>query len=222
MRLNLLFRDLGACCEEASSLAAGCKRGVLKILLWRGAQPRGYRPRTTKVERLLIRDELPALPPSAWSQGVRVMRSPVLLSQQPRLAGIKHLNRLEQVLASQDWPRGVAEAIQCDASGSPIGGTRCNLFWVSRGALYTPELSLCGVAGMMRQKVLEMAQALRIDWKIGRWSWRDFELSDEAFLTNSLIGIWPLRAIDRRRWRVPGPVTSRLITALAHPLILSA
>ena len=170
----------------------------------------------------MIRDELPDLPSRAWDKGVRATRSPVSLSQQPRLAGIKHLNRLEQVLASQGWPRGVSEAIQCDASGNPIGGTRTNLFWASRGALYTPELSFCGVAGMMRQKVLELAQALGLAWKIGRWSWRDFEGSDEAFLTNSLIGIWPLRSIGQRKWRAPGPLTLQLSAALAHPAITSA
>ena len=131
------------------------------------------------------------------------MRSPVVLSAQPLLAGVKHLGRLEQVIASAHWPAGIDEAIQCDARGRPICGTRSNLFWVARGALYTPELSVCGVAGVMRQKVLELAQALGIRWRVGAWRWREFANSEEAFVTNSLIGIWPLRRCERKRWRAP-------------------
>ena len=205
--------------RDARALAARHESGVLKILLWRGGGQRGYQPSSTAADRLLIHHALPKWNKSNWTTGVRAIRSAVTLAAQPKLAGVKHLNRLEQVLASAGWPGDVLEAIQCDQDGHPICGTRTNLFWVSRRALYTPELKSCGVAGVMRDKVLELAETLRIKRRIGRWSWSSFENADEAFITNSLIGIWPLRAIGDRRWSAPGPVTTALTTALEHPRI---
>lgn len=207
-----------SCVDDARRIAAGCDRGVVKLMLWRTAEGRGYRATTGAAERLVLRSALPALRSAAWTRGVAAIRSPVVLGAQPRLAGIKHLSRLEQVLASDGWPRGVDEAIQCDASGRPISGTRTNLFWIRRDVLYTPQIGHCGVAGVMREKVLELAQTLGIRWRIGAADWRHFADSEEAFVTNSLIGIWPLRRCDALRWAAPGRITRALMRALAHPL----
>jgi 4-amino-4-deoxychorismate lyase len=215
--LGLDPRAAAKCGREAAALAREVARGVVKMIVWRKAQQRGYRPTMRTAERLVMLGELPRLRQSAWSRGVQAMRSPIVLGAQPRLAGLKHLNRLEQVLASDGWPAGIDEAILGDEGGRPIGGTRSNLFWIARGRLYTPELSRCGVAGVMRQKVLELAQQMGASWRIERGTWREFERADEAFLTNSLIGIWPLRGCGERRWRAPGPVTRTLMAHLAHP-----
>jgi 4-amino-4-deoxychorismate lyase len=217
--LDLAPSAARACMRDARKLARSCERGVIKMLLWRKSSGRGYRPATHAAEQLVLRSDLPALQRSAWTRGIDTARSLVTLGAQPRLAGIKHLARLEQVLASADWPARVDEVIQCGAQGHPISGTRSNLFWIARGALYTPELSTCGVAGVMREKVLELAQALGIRWRIGTWTWRDFATSDEAFVTNSLIGIWPLRRCETKRWHAPGQVTRKLMRALDHPLV---
>jgi 4-amino-4-deoxychorismate lyase len=215
--LNLSSAAVLSCRGEAKTLAAGCARGVLKILLWRGEQLRGYQPRTVAADRLLIRYPAPELPDHCWDAGVNVIRSPVTLAEQPRLAGIKHLNRLEQVLASADWPAGVAEALMGDAAGHPVCGTRSNLFWISRGDLYTPELTRSGVAGMMRDKVIQAASTLGLRCYVGRWTWQDLDKSEEIFMTNSLIGIWPVRALENRRLPAPGTLTARLAAVLAHP-----
>lgn len=217
-QLSLSPAGAQACRGEIQALAAGHARAVAKLMLWRMSDRRGYRPSTTGTERLLLIDELPRLPASAWKSGVTTERSTVVLSQQPLLAGIKHLGRMEQVLASAQLRGSVTEAIQCDANGHPIGGTRSNLFWIRASGLYTPRLSACGVAGVMRQKVLELAQALGVRWRIDDFDWRDFESAEEAFVTNSLIGIWPLRACSGRKWKAPGPVTRALMRQLAHPL----
>jgi 4-amino-4-deoxychorismate lyase len=214
-----LSAGVAACRRDATKLARGQRRAVIKWLLWRGAKARGYRPASATTERLVMIDALPARTPASWTRGVAAFRSPVVISEQPLLAGIKHLNRAEQVLASIDWPRGAMEAILCDRAGRPIGGTRSNLFWIRRGRLYTPQLSACGVAGVMREKVLEVAQSLGIDWRIDTLSWREFATSDEAFLTNSLIGIWPLRSCDRHEWRAPGAFTREIMRHLSHPLV---
>jgi 4-amino-4-deoxychorismate lyase len=90
---------------------------------------------------------------------------------------------------------------------------------VRQGQLRTPALESCGVAGMMRDKVLAGAAALGIPVEVGTWPWQDLIDADEAFVTNSLIGIWPLRSLEQRRWQAPGLLTRRLMTALRHPLI---
>jgi 4-amino-4-deoxychorismate lyase len=207
-----------ACVDDARRIARGCDRGVVKMILWRKAEGRGYRPATSAAERLVLRSDLPDFRSASWTKGIAAVRSPIVLAAQPRLAGLKHLSRLEQVLASDGWPQGVDEAIQCDASGRPISGTRTNLFWVRRGVLYTPDLSQCGVAGVMREKVLETAQTLGVRWRISAGDWRNLADSEEAFVTNSLIGIWPLRRCDALRWVAPGRITRALSESLAHPL----
>lgn len=193
---------------------------VLKLLVMRRATGRGYPPRTAEVQILAQRLPLPRFPLSCWEQGIVSFTSDVKMAAQPRLAGIKHLNRLEQVLASRDWPEDAQEGILEDADSRPICGTRSNLFWVRDDRLYTPELSACGVTGVMRDKVLKLAAAIGVECRIECRSQQELKAADEAFVTNSLIGIWPLRRLDRRHWQAPGPMTRILMQALAHPRLI--
>jgi 4-amino-4-deoxychorismate lyase len=204
---------------EAQSLAANCPRGILRIVLMRSGGERGYRARSTAADRLLCRYQAAAHPASCWEQGVRAQRSRWRLATQPALAGIKHLNRLEQVLASRSWSDGIDEVILDDADGRPVSGSRSNLFWVQDGTLRTPSLERCGVAGLMRDKVLAAAAALGVATRIAAGTWAELENAGEAFVTNSVIGIWPLASLDERRWRAPGPVTRRLSERLRHPRV---
>ncbi|MBI2383425.1 MAG: aminodeoxychorismate lyase [Gammaproteobacteria bacterium] len=202
---------------EMSKLALGRARAVLKVLLCRQPGPRGYRPTTNDCDRLLILADAPSYPAQPARYGVRVFRSGVTLAEQPLLAGIKHLNRLEQVLAGADWPADMDEAILCDAQGRPVGGTRTNLFWAVDGCLQTPRLARCGVAGMMRDKVLDLATTLNLAPEETELPWSALEAADEVFLTNSLIGIWPVRELDGRLLPVPGALTRKLMDVLVHP-----
>lgn len=229
-QLETLRRDaetLGLDCPEDSRLLSeikqltqACDTGVLKILLVRAGQGRGYRPASGVVDGVLIRYPAPRFAASSWTSGIRAFRCALRLADQPRLAGVKHLNRLEQVLASAQWVEDADEGILCDRVGRPIGGIRSNLFWVKDGALYTPALDHCGVAGMMRSKVMALAGKAGIECKIGAWRWRELQMADEVFVTNSLIGIWPVRELERRRLVAPGPVTARLTAALGHPRLV--
>ena len=214
-----LRTDLQALKRESTTLAAGQRRAVLKILLLRAGGERGYRAQETRADRLLLRFPAPAFPESTWTRGIKSTRSSFRLADQPALAGIKHLNRLEQVLASRKWQGD--EAIVCDALGRPHCGTRSNVFWVRGGVLRTPALDRSGVAGFMRGKVLALAKTLRVPTNIGPGSWKELERADEAFVTNSLIGIWPLARLDARRWPGPGPVTRELMQRLDHPRLVT-
>lgn len=211
--------DATAVQREARGLASGRGRCVLKLLVWRTAAARGYRSDTRQSHRLLTLHELPRWPASNWERGVVVDIAPLPLALQPRLAGVKHLNRLEQVLASRDWPVGIDERLMLDTYGRVIAGTRTNLFWVRSGALHTPGLDECGVAGAMRERVLQAAERGRTRALVGAADLAELERADELFLTNSLVGIWPVRSLGATVWRQPGPVTRALQQAIDHPAV---
>lgn len=200
-------------------LGAGRGRAdaVLKLLAMRASQGRGYAPTTDRVDVLAFRWPLPRFPAECWTEGVNAITSEVQLGSQPQLAGIKHLNRLEQVIASRDWPDGVRESILTDGASRPICGTRSNLFWVHAGRLCTPDLSRCGVSGVMRQQILERAAGEGIECRIDGFSQDHLRTAEEAFICNSLIGIWPLRQLDHADWPAPGPLTRTLMQWLNHP-----
>jgi 4-amino-4-deoxychorismate lyase len=217
-RLHLAPLPVGALRDDAARLARDQGRAVLKMLLLRAGSGRGYRSEGAGTDRLLCRYPAPSWPPAAWDRGVTVFRSQFRLATQPALAGIKHLNRLEQVLASRQWEEGAEEALLSDEAGRPVCGTRTNLFWVRDGQLRTPALQRCGVAGMMRAKVLALAPAAIV----GDADWAEVESADEVFITNSLIGIWPVARLGARRWAGPGPVTRDLVSRLGHPRLEAA
>jgi len=213
--LDLPTRDLLE--AEARQLTHDQARAVLKILLWRTATERGYAPSTHNSERLLMISEAPVYSAANWVSGIVALRSPVTLGTQPALAGVKHLNRLEQVLASRDWPDTVSEALMADASGQVICGTRSNLFWVERTKVFTPPLDENGVRGAMRSRILDVCHRQGVDCAEAHVSWSTLAEADEVFVTNSLIGLWPVRALDARTWPAPGPLSQRLQAALNHP-----
>ncbi len=205
---------------ELESLGGGRSQPLVgKIILARSGAGRGYAPTSRQCERILLRYPAPRYPASCWSEGVAAMVSPVTLAIQPLLAGVKHLNRLENMLAARDWPPGVQEALMGNAAGQLICGSRSNLFWVHEGRLLTPRLSGCGVAGMMRAKVLDAARALGLQTETVEAPLARLTQASEAFLTNSLIGIWPLKRLDSHDFGPPGALTVRLQTTLAQPML---
>lgn len=208
--------------SDAAALAAGQASGVLKMIVMRADRGRGYRAAGRESDRLLVRYDAPRFPEATWQRGIALARAALRLSSQPALAGIKHLNRLEQVIASHEWPGGIDEIILADEQDRPIGGSRTNLFWVRDRSVHTPALDRCGVAGMMRSKVLRVAQASGLSSQAVAASWQDLDAADEVFVTNSLIGIWPVARLGDREWRAPGPVTAELMRKLAHPRLVES
>lgn len=215
--LDLDSPALGLLADEARRLARAGRDGALRILLSRVDSGRGYAPGSRACDRLLQLRPLPAYPRERWTQGATLGWSKVLLGIQPRLAGIKHLNRLEQVLASRDWPADQHEVVMCDAEGRVVCGSRSNLFFVIEGVLVTPDISLAGVAGVMREKLVGLARARGLGCEIGIVSPDEVRHATEGFISNSLIGIWPVRQIGRLEFPAPGPQTSALMAALEHP-----
>jgi 4-amino-4-deoxychorismate lyase len=140
------------------------------------------------------------------------------LGENPALAGLKHCNRLEQVLARREWTDpDISEALLFSSSDRLVSGTMSNVFIVDGSRLRTPRVDLCGVAGVMRRVVLREAANAGIPVGEEVLSAEDLRSADELFLTNARIGIWPVRALDGRMIS-PGPLTRRLQQLIA-PLL---
>jgi 4-amino-4-deoxychorismate lyase len=140
------------------------------------------------------------------------------LARNPRLAGIKHLNRLEQVLAQSELPTGTgAEGIVCDTSGYVIETCRANLFACFGAELVTPDLKQAGVAGVMRAEVMARAADAGIAVREAVFTPRELLAADEVFVTNAVIGVRPIRALGERELRT-GPLTQRVQALLSEVL----
>lgn len=205
--------------REAGQVCQGAGRGVLKIILTRGVSGRGYAPAAdaapTRTVGLLPWPDYPA---GYRADGVSGQFCHTLLSRHNVLAGLKHLNRLEQVLARAELKNGCAEGLMLDESGHVIEGTMTNLFIVSRGVLKTPDLIRSGVEGVMRGLVLERAASLPLDCRVAALKREDILDADEVFLTNSLIGAWPVRRLEAREYAV-GRITRRIQDAIRDAIV---
>ncbi|MEQ1527141.1 MAG: aminodeoxychorismate lyase [Gallionella sp.] len=175
---------------------------AIKLIVTRGISTRGYAPATQTTSTHLW--DIAPLPdyPAEWSiHGIKARLCQLRLSQQPRLAGIKHLNRLENVLAASEWNDAeIAEGLLMDADGNIIEGVRSNLFAVLDGTLTTSSLLGCGVAGIQRDRVISWANTNNVSLKIRALNWDEVINADELFIVNSLIGIWPIRELERHHW----------------------
>jgi 4-amino-4-deoxychorismate lyase len=201
---------------EAESLIRPGQQGVLKILLTRGRAGRGYGTiKGQAPSRVLLMAPWPEGLEAKARAGVAVRMCQLRLGQNPILAGIKHLNRLEQVMARSEWETPeIDEGLLCDGGERVIEGTRANLFMVRNGTLLTPELSASGVAGVMRSVVLDLARELGAPARVKAIHRRELSEADELFLTNSLQGIVPIRHLQQQQW-TDWPLTRRLQEALA-------
>jgi 4-amino-4-deoxychorismate lyase len=214
-RLGMPAVDGIALQDECRSLAGKTARAVLKVVVTRGSGGRGYRvPDKPVATRIVQLHEWPVFPTACAERGIAVRVCSTRLGQQPALAGIKHLNRLEQVLARLEWNApDIMEGLLLDSDGYLIEGTMSNIFLVRDGELRTPDLTRCGVAGIMRTRVLELAESLSINTSVLPVELEHLREADEVFICNSLIGIWPVIAIDTGVYE-KGAVTARLQSLL--------
>ena len=219
-RLGMEFPDREALGREILGVAVGTERAIVKVLLTRGAATaRGYGVEGSETPtRVVLRYAYAAEDPTMALAGVRVRTAALRLGENPALAGLKHLNRLEQVLARREWnDLGIAEALMFSASGRLVSGVMSNVFLVEGSRLKTPRLDRCGVAGVMRAAVMDAARAQGIAVEEGALDATDVARAPEVFLTSALIGVRPVRELDGRALSV-GEVTRAIQQALAPEL----
>lgn len=187
---------------------------TLKIQITRGESQRGY----------AFADDLPAnyalflsagnsMVGRPWLDGIKTRVCDLRVATHPALAGLKHLNRLENILARAEWKNEFAEGLLLDQQDYLIEGTMSNIFIVKNSCLLTPDLHQAGVAGVMRKAIITLyAAKLAIPVKKTALTLDDLASADEAFICNSLIGIWPIVECAGKESLVfkPGEVTRQL------------
>jgi 4-amino-4-deoxychorismate lyase len=211
-RLGIEPGSLDEIRSEVRALAREVDKAIVKVVITRGvALARGYGVTgREKATRITFRYPWPQENPALPHAGVRIRTATLRVGENPALAGLKHCNRLEQVLARQEWTDpDIAESLLFSSSGKLVSGIMSNVFMVEGSRLRTPRVDLCGVAGVMRRVVLREAALAGIPTQEDVLGAEDLHKADELFLTNARIGIWPVRELDGRVLE-PGPVTRRL------------
>ena len=211
--LGNLRADLMSALEDRRESSTNC---VAKIIVSSGPGQRGY-GRLPPTPGVAVVGVFPARPAAgdAYQGGVATMLCETRLAMSSVTAGLKTLNRLEQVLGrSEVLANGAFEGLMQDADGRLICGTMSNVFIVSSKSVITPSLSHCGVEGVMRRFALATFadNGIRVD--VRDISVDEFLASDEVFLTNSQFGALPVKCCGRSQWQ-PGPVSRECLSILA-------
>lgn len=191
--------------------------GVVKIVVSRGQGGRGYGPSEVSTPlRVVARFQLPPPRNDCDDEGVQARWCATRLGFQPALAGVKHLNRLDNVLARREWSEPqIAEGLMLDHAGQVIEGTMSNLFILEADRLVTPRLDGCGVAGVQRDRLIALAGRLGIPCAIDALTPERVIDADQVYLLNSVIGLWWVSRLEARTWK-RHQETAGLIRALAE------
>jgi 4-amino-4-deoxychorismate lyase len=200
-RLGITAPDRDQLRSEIGSVTSKLRSGVLKIILSRGvASTRGYRPERSPIATRVV--ALYAAPDTPTKDAIEVRWCETRLGRNARLAGIKHLNRLEQVLAQAEWhDPTVGEGLMLDTEGELVCATASNVFIVRNGTLFTPDLRFCGVRGVMRAQVLRAATESGMSVSEEPLWPSDVEGAEEVFVTNAVRGIRSVGALGPLRWK---------------------
>lgn len=201
---------LGIVCPAVELLLADIERlftrgeeAVAKIIITRGEGTRGYAvPSLVQPTRVVIKTPFPDYPQANFNEGVQLHLCRLRLPYQPLLAGIKHLNRLENVMARMEWTDStIADGLLLDEHGHAIECTMSNVFARFDKTLVTPKLDKCGVAGVTRQRILEAASTLGYRPEVTLMPLVELMQADELITCNSLYGAWQVRIFNGRQWQ---------------------
>jgi 4-amino-4-deoxychorismate lyase len=216
-RLGITAPAAHALESEVQLLSAGREEAVLKVLVTRGIGGRGYRSLPAAQPRRILHVYPAPEYPSAWrEQGVAVRYCQTPASYNPALAGLKHLNRLDSVLARAEWDDPeIADGLMSGMDGEVVGGTMTNLFLWDGRTLLTPAVDRCGIAGTVRALTLELARAREIPCVVADIKLDLLARSKGLFLTNSVVGVWPVRRLGERDLD-PGSLPLDLIAAVTR------
>lgn len=186
--------------QDIAWLAVRLPDAVVKLMVTRGPGPRGYRPPDLVVPtRIALATPLPDFPDPVAETGARLRICKLRLGCQPALAGVKHLNRLENVLARMEWnDPAIDEGVLLDGDDHVISGVMSNIFVCNDGAWRTPLLDRCGVAGVTRGRLLR-----RLGAREARISLAELQAADTILLSNSLIRLRWVSSLGDRHWHRP-------------------
>lgn len=211
---SILLRDLENALARTTVNTGFC---IAKLVISCGGSERGYQ-RAAGVpanSRIGIFADTP-LPEDDYAAGVAVHLCDTIVASQPRLAGVKSLNRLDQVLARCEWSQpGIFDGLMCDDDGNLVCGTRTNLFIVRENHIETPQLDRCGVAGIMRRCIINLLGENNINVTEMVIGCEEIASFDELFLCNSQVGVVPVRRCGDYTWEV-GEATRSVMALLSY------
>ncbi len=197
--------------KEAIELSKKSRYAVLKLIYTRGSGGRGYRqPEILQPTRFFSLHPFPGYPKNFSQIGITLRFCTTRLGLNPSLVGIKHLNRLEQVIARAEWNESsIQEGLMLDMNENVVEGTMSNLFLVKDNVLYTPKLEYCGVEGVLKNILISIANENKIRVVEKKISKQDVYSASEIFITNSIIGIWPVIQLEKVQYKI-GTLTREL------------
>jgi len=221
IQINIVEQYLQQLIEQVQSTEL--TNAVVKIIVTRGEGGRGYRLPDVINPTICIGVFPAAVYPEDYNnRGVTVRVCNQQLGSNTSLAGLKHLNRLEHILARAEWrDENIAEGLLLDTNGNLIEATVSNIFIVKDGSLLTPDLTQSGVAGVMRRFIMEsVASQLNVEPVIKKLTLDDLYSADEVFLCNSVFGVWPVvQVVGEPACKFPvGKITSQLQQLLIKAL----
>lgn len=214
-RLAIDAEGLGYAAAALRELIGGDREGTGKIIVTRGSGCRGYATAGSGPPTIMAGFEPKASGAEiAAATGITAIMCRTRLGRNSALAGMKTLNRLEQIVARMEWDAThVFEGLMQDEHDLVICGTMTNIFIVAHGRLITPALDRCGVRGIMRGLVMEQAIAANIDLQEADCPASQLPNAAEIFVTNALIGLRPVIRIGERSYEV-GPMTRAIAERL--------
>jgi len=216
-RLEIPMPAVDTIRDDCNRVLEGLGTATLKLIVTRGPGPRGYAPPADpNVTRVVMAAASHAHDAEA-SRPVFAQLCRTRLSLNEQFAGMKHLNRLEQVMAGAELrDTRLDEGLMLAMDGRLVCAVSANLFLVRGGRLLTPTIRDCGVAGIMRQVVLQAAQRLGVPCDVRDLEPADLSDADEVFLTNAARGIRPVVGVAGISQYPVGEVTTRLVAHLAQ------
>lgn len=197
-----------------------CGDQTVKVIVTRGEGLRGYAPPQTVSATRIITVAERALNTAKMEKGVVARVCDYRLPLNPALAQLKHLNRLDQVMARAEWQDpNISEGVMLDAEGFVVEGTMSNLFWYDpeKGEVQTPLIDRCGVKGVMRDHLIGLLKRESISVVEGRFLPSVLMQANDLFMCNSLIGLWPIVTLDNKHYDV-GPITRLLQSILQREI----
>lgn len=196
--LSIPFSQWQTLEQDITETAKSNPDTVLKVLISRGSGGRGYGIEGADDPNWIVSiHPFPQHYADLRNQGIKVGISPVTLAEQPLLAGIKHLNRLEQVLSKIALQKTTwDDALICDNKGFLVEATAANLFWGENGQWFTPSLDKCGIEGVMRNHLLAVLRSRNSDVRIKSALPSTLSRCTDMFICNSLMGIVPVHTME--------------------------
>ena len=203
-RLHMAASDAEQLWRETLQVGRDLPQSVVRITVTRGGGPRGYRPPlASQPTHIVAAFAAPVADQATYRDGLRMRVCDLRLAEQPLLAGMKHLNRLEQVLARAEWDDpAIVEGLLRDSHDRVISATMANLFAVVDGELRTPALNRCGIAGVARAEILATSPCIRVS----ELTLPELHRASEIFLSSSVRGILPVQSLGETVYNV-GPIT---------------